>query len=67
MKFELKEKKSYLREVLDAVQTELGRTNIGIEGNEESFILTKDGKELNLTASEEARIKALKIIKEKLE
>ena len=68
MHIKLKEHKTYIRQVLDAVQAELGRMDIGIEGNNLGFTLTEmDGSPLALTKSQEARIKALQIIKEKLE
>lgn len=68
MKLKHKPQKSYFREVLDAIQSELGREDIGLKAVEEGYIITDmDSKELKLTTSEEARIKALPIVKEKLE
>ena len=68
MKLIKKEEKLYNRELLDAIQQELGRTDIGIKEIKEGFMITDmDSKELTLTVSEENRIRALTKVKEKLE
>ena len=67
MKLTIKETKSYMREVLDAIQLELGRDDIGLEQQGEEYLLTDiDGRELVLNTGEEARIRALAIVMEKL-
>ena len=68
MRFKLKEIKSYEREVLDEIQAELGRADIGVTTINEEFIITDiNGNELTLTTGEEARIRALAKVKERLE
>ena len=71
MKLKTKQHKSYNRQVLDAIQQELGRDDIGlisrtVEGIRTMTITDMNSEELTLTTSEEARIKALSIVREKL-
>ena len=63
-----KPKKPYFREVLDAIQLELRRENIGLKSVEDGYIITDmDSKELVLSTGDEAKIRALSKIMEKLE
>ena len=68
MKIKLKEVRSYSRQVLDAVQEELGRMDIGIQQRgDELTLIEMDGSPLVLTASQKNKIKGLPKIKEKAE
>ena len=68
MKLIKKEEKGYSRQVLDAVQAELGRDDIGIQKIKDGYMITDmDSKELALTPAEEDSIKKLVKVKEKLE
>ena len=65
MKIKIKEKKCYLRRVLDEVQSALGRDDIGATmENGEITITDMEGKELNLTNENEDLIKNLPTIKD---
>lgn len=72
MRLKHKPKKSYNRQVLDAIQQALGREDIGIKEefvDSEKFLIITDmnSEELSLSVADEAKVRALTKVQEKLE
>lgn len=64
MEIKEKIKISKTRELLDSVQTELGRTDIGIKRVGNSYFITDiNGNEINLLKSDEDKINLNAIVK----